>query len=457
MKGSFETIFATSSYEPTSTLYEGYIGMTNRTRSVWIHPIVFALICALVMVSAFSAQSAFAAPDGGSSQATPTPGATDQGEIEICPLGVDEEGKIIQLPCETICPKTTDVFGVPRQNPCCDTGDPSRYWPCPTEPPFYTDTPEPTWTPVPPTATFTPIPPTETPIPPTFTWTPSHTPTYTYTPVPPRTDFIGIYRPSNRTFYLRYSTTAGGPPDNVIQYGFLCFNTTICNYPIIGDWNGDGIDTIGVYDWLGGVFHLRNLNSPGGAHHFIIFGNPNDRPLAGRWTSDMNYDGIGVFRPSNGILYLKKTLVSGFADFYGVMGNPSDVGVAGDWNGDGYDSVGIFRPALSRFFLSNNNTPAGVIFSDMDFFYGDGALDKTVIGDWTGDRVSKVGMYRNGAFMLRYSLSGGAPNMMVYYGGTNDIPIAGKWIAPSQPVPALAIAPNAPGASVNAADGDTAD
>src|SRR5436309_15406582 len=60
-----------------------------------------------------------------------------------------------------------------------------------------------------------------------------------------------------------------------------------------------------------------------------------------------NYtDVTGVFRPSNGALYLKATNLSGFADAFLTYGLPGDYPITGDWNGDGVDTVGIYRNHL---------------------------------------------------------------------------------------------------------------
>jgi hypothetical protein len=284
--------------------------------------------------------------------------------------------------------------------------------------------------------------------------TPTPSPTATNTPVP-RTDTIGIYRPSNQTFYLRNSRTAGAP-DIVVQYGYLC-GGQVCNYPIMGDWNGDGVDTIGIYDRARGVFLLRNQNATGFPAYEPVMGNPGDQPLAGRWTPDMNHDGIGVFRNSNGILYLKKVISTGFSDYFAVMGNPGDVGLAGDWNSDGLDSVGVYRPSQSKFYLTNNNEPSGITFSQMDFIHGDGAQDKPFVGDWTGNAVSKPGLFRSGTFMLRNTLSGGAPDVTFAYGAAGDMPLAGKWIPGSQPNPRSVIVAPYPNPFGQPSDGDKAD
>ena len=92
------------------------------------------------------------------------------------------------------------------------------------------------------------------------------------------------------------------------------------------------------------------------------------------------HDGAGVYRPTNGILYLKNTLGTGFADHGLVMGVPGDAGVAGDWTGKGFDSPGIFRPAQTNFYLSNQVTD-GIVYADLILTYGN-STDLPLVGDW---------------------------------------------------------------------------
>ena len=72
--------------------------------------------------------------------------------------------------------------------------------------------------------------------------------------------YPGVFRPSQGTFvwwHLRYSNTQGSG-DASYNYG------ATCDMPIVGDWDGDGDDTIGVVRRVGGVlqWHLSNNNSP---------------------------------------------------------------------------------------------------------------------------------------------------------------------------------------------------
>jgi endoglucanase len=73
-------------------------------------------------------------------------------------------------------------------------------------------------------------------------------------------------------------------------------------YPVVGDWNGDGIDSIGLYDRSTGQLQLRDTNAAGAPDYTLTLGIANDLPLAGRWVSRMAGSGVGVFRPSNGLI-----------------------------------------------------------------------------------------------------------------------------------------------------------
>src|SRR5262249_14820865 len=148
------------------------------------------------------------------------------------------------------------------------------------------------------------------------------------------------------TFYLKLHNSTGFA-DVTVSYGYSH------TYPVVGDWVGQGFDTIGILDQSNGLFDLRNNNTPGSPNEQLVLGNPNDVPLSGRWSVSATHAGVGVFRPSNGLIYLRSTLTSGFADYTMVLGVPGDDGVAGDWNGKGFDSPGVFRPSNITFYLSN--------------------------------------------------------------------------------------------------------
>ena len=53
--------------------------------------------------------------------------------------------------------------------------------------------------------------------------------------------------------------------------------------PIVGDYDGDGDETVGLYSPSNGFFFLRNANSPGAADLTFGYGPANVTPLVGDW------------------------------------------------------------------------------------------------------------------------------------------------------------------------------
>ena len=235
------------------------------------------------------------------------------------------------------------------------------------------------------------------------------------TPAPLALDTAGVFRPSNGALYLknRHST---GFADVQINYGVGG------DYPVVGDWNGDGNATIGIY--RNGSFYLRNSNTIGFADVVFPFGAPGDQPIAGDWDGDGD-DTIGVYRSATGTFYLRNTNSAGNPNMSFTLGVPGDVGIAGDWDGNGKDTTGVFRPSNGALYLKNKNETG---FADVQINYGI-AGDKPVVGDWNDDGVDTIGIYRNGAFMLRNSNTIGFADLVFYLGVPGDMPIAGNWDA----------------------------
>ncbi|MEU1506800.1 hypothetical protein ABZ495_17665, partial [Kitasatospora sp. NPDC005748] len=101
-----------------------------------------------------------------------------------------------------------------------------------------------------------------------------------------------------------------------------------------------------------------------------------------------------------------------------------DVPMVGDWNGDGKDTIGIFRPSTHGFYLSDSNTSIGV---DHTVLFGDTG-DIPVKGDWNGSGTDKVGIYRPGAASFYGAFQdSGAPLYSLRFGEATDTPLTGRW------------------------------
>src|SRR4051794_13076735 len=97
---------------------------------------------------------------------------------------------------------------------------------------------------------------------------------------------------------------------------------------------------------------LRNANTPGPADIELIRGDRGDRPVACDWNGD-GTETVGVFRKGRFFLFdSNEKDAQPVADFW--FGNPGDQPLCGDWDGNGKDSVGVWRAGW--FYLRNPNT-----------------------------------------------------------------------------------------------------
>jgi hypothetical protein len=156
-------------------------------------------------------------------------------------------------------------------------------------------------------------------------------------------DTPGLYRQSDGYAYLRNSNTEG-----VADIKFFFGNPG--DIPLAGDWDGDGCDTLSIYRPSEQVFYIINElgSSDGGlgaADYSFMFGNPGDKPVAGDWDGD-GVDEIGLHRESTGFFYWRDTLDTGEATGSIFFGDPGDRFVSGDWGTiPGRDTPAVFRPS----------------------------------------------------------------------------------------------------------------
>jgi len=196
--------------------------------------------------------------------------------------------------------------------------------------------------------------------------------------------------------------------------------------PFVGDWNGDGTETIGLYRQSVGFLFLRYTNTQGVADVDIYYGIPGDIPVAGDWNGD-GIDTVGVYRPSEARFYLRNTNTQGIADVTVEFGESGDMPLAGDWNGDGIDTVGVYRPATKMVYLTDSITDGTVSVS---FLYSGTAPGDTVFsGDWDNNGYDTLGVFRpsTSTFYLRDTFTQSSANISFSFGDSWMNPIAGYW------------------------------
>jgi hypothetical protein len=163
----------------------------------------------------------------------------------------------------------------------------------------------------------------------------------------------GLYRQSDGFAYIRNSNTFG-----VADVTFFMGNPS--DIPLAGDFNGNGCDTVSVYRPAEQRIYISNSLGPNNgvlvADFSFVFGNPADKPYVG----DFNGNGmetVGLHREANGFVYFRNTLTTGNADNQYFFGDPEDRLVAGDWGVvDGVFTPAVFRPSNQTFFFRHTNT-----------------------------------------------------------------------------------------------------
>lgn len=164
---------------------------------------------------------------------------------------------------------------------------------------------------------------------------------------------VGMYRQSDGYVYLRNSNTQG-----VADIRF--FFGIPGDFPVAGDFDGDGCDTVSIYRGSEARFYImnelgKNDGGLGAAEHAFYFGNVGDKPFVGDFDGD-GVDTVGLHRESTGFVYFRNSNTTGIAEHEFFFGDPGDVLVAGDWDGDGDDSVAVYRRSNGMFFVKNTNS-----------------------------------------------------------------------------------------------------
>ncbi len=141
---------------------------------------------------------------------------------------------------------------------------------------------------------------------------------------------------------LMKHTSRGEPRADLIDHVFRFGNSQ--HLPVAGDWNGDGIRTIGVFHegtWqldADGDGRLTKRDTR------FSFGRAGDLPVTGDFNAD-GIDEIGVYRNGQWVLDSNGNQQLDAHDQVFRMGAESDLPVVGDWDGDGTDDPGTYRLA----------------------------------------------------------------------------------------------------------------
>ncbi len=252
--------------------------------------------------------------------------------------------------------------------------------------------------------------------------------------------------------------------------------------PVVGDFNGDGSDDLGVFKDGYWMIDLNRNGQWDNADLMIRLGEAGDRPIVGDWDGD-GKDDVGIYgpiwemdreaiakewglpNPDNGASPDPKNIPPSYEDanagsrvmmktssgapradvvdhVFG-MGDGEEIPLAGDWNGNGIRSIGTFQAGVWQLDINGDGRFDG---QDPVVTYGRSG-DLPVVGDFDGNGVEEIAIYRSGLWMID---SNGnhevdAADQTFRMGGSQDQPIVGDWDGDGIDEPGLYTeSPNAP-------------
>ena len=158
--------------------------------------------------------------------------------------------------------------------------------------------------------------------------------------------------------------------------------------PVVGDWDGDGKDDIGVYglQWPGDIEALaQDPGLPDLANREVT--KPKNVPPTRQ---------LGASRRRLMQTTARGDVRADVVDHVFQYGRGPEVAVTGDWNGDGVANIGTYQDGQWKL---DTNGDGRISAGDQVAEFGQ-AGDIPVVGDFNGDGVDQIGVFRDGKWHL---------------------------------------------------------
>jgi len=249
-------------------------------------------------------------------------------------------------------------------------------------------------------------------------------------------DDIGLFRPDTGTFRLFVN--------GLLVKTISKLDGQVGGKPLVGNWDGAGGDEIGVYRGATGAFTLDVdgdgvANDPDDRTGHLLNGVTGGQALVGNWNGSGG-DEVGLYLPATGsfTLDVDGDLASQDVDDTTITQLGGKIGgraVVGDWDGDGDANVGLFIGLTGKWFLDTDGDSA----AEKTYTRLDGAVGgKAIVGDFNGDGVTDCGLFRpvSGKWVIDLNDNGVFdPSVDLLYksvdGAVGGKPLVGKWELPT--------------------------
>ena len=273
----------------------------------------------------------------------------------------------------------------------------------------------------------------------------------------------GFYARLDPTGRIIRSTFLGGSSDDAINaitadydgYYYLAGNTTSSDFPVKNATQGaiaGGMDAFVIKmlgtkiiygTYLGGTFaDSANGIAVDSLTNVVVAGltSSSNFPVSGGiggWQGSQLSSFVTKLTPpytlgltAMPVIYTDVYHTTGFnspvaVNTYGVS---SDIPVVGDWDGSGIKRLGVFRNGT---WILDTNGNGVLDAADKTVAFGQTG-DLPVVGDWNGTGRMKLGLFRQGTFILDLSghltgIATGLADASFPFGQPGDLPVAGDW------------------------------
>ncbi len=192
--------------------------------------------------------------------------------------------------------------------------------------------------------------------------------------------------------------------------------------PVVGDWDGDGKDDVGIFgrQWHRDPQRIRKdpgLPDPENKRRREI----SAEELA-RHKEDRGEDRERWLRRGT-----QGDLRADAVDHVFQYGEQVDTPLAGDWNGDGIDQIAIYRGGA---WMLDNDGDGRWTKNDVKAFFGQPG-DEPIVGDFNGDEIDEIGIVRGDVWIIDTDgdrkITGNDLRISVPRNSEKSQPVVGDW------------------------------
>ena len=192
--------------------------------------------------------------------------------------------------------------------------------------------------------------------------------------------------------------------------------------PVVGDWDGDGKDDIAIFgrEWQRDPQRIKRdpgLPDPDNKRRRMV----DNRQLAE--VHEPGEDRERLLRRGN-----KGELRADAVDHVFKYGEQVDTPVSGDWNGDGIDQIGVFRGGT--WVLDSDGDGRFTKDSDERASFGKPG-DEPVVGDFDGDGIDEIAVIRGDVWIIDTDgdrkITGNDQQIIVPRESAESQPVVGDW------------------------------